>query len=694
MRPPPPLPDWPPAVTRPGSGGRAAVPAWVVGPPVAGAAALLPGLGLAPAASASAARVLVSAGPAARRGRDPRPLLPLRPGPLQTPRFVPDPPWLSAALGGAPAPGSARAVLPGSADLALQAGPDDPAILRRAAAGASAMVRDRVGGTCWADPPPSLMLARAGAGLILAECAGNPGRDRALLSAVLARHEAAQVIVVGALPAAAARLAAAGCRVLPPGPWDPWPLIAAADEVHVAGDGAAGGGMAGGGELGLLGLLAGCTVHAHAPVWYAGWGATVDGPDVPPRAGARSQAQVAAAWLIGGASYRDPFTGKPAPFEAALDLAAEWRRTCDANRGIAGCVGMQFWKRRRIGAFLHDGVRPPPQGAAAVAAARRGGGAVAAWASRVPAGLQDQLRREGVPVLRVEDGFLRSVGLGSDFLPPCSIIVDGQGIYYDPSRPSDLEAILAGAAFGPALLNRAAALVRRLVQAGVTKYNTGAAPLPELPAGRRVVLVPGQVADDLSVRLGGGEVRTNLALLQAVRAAAPDAHILYKPHPDVDAGHRPGAIPDAQALGIADGIVRGVPMAALLDAVGEVHTLTSLTGFEALLRGKRVTCWGQPFYAGWGLTADMAPLPRRVRRLTLNELAAGVLLLYPRYLDPVTELPCPAEVLLDRLADPLLWRAGPLVHLRRAQGRIARWTAARWASGIAAAGTAAGRTKP
>jgi capsular polysaccharide export protein len=678
----PPHPDWRPAVTRPGArpDERAATPAWIVGRPVPGWAALLPGLGLAPAPSLVDARVLLTTSPQPRRRYAPRPLLHLQPGPLQTPRFLADPPWLSAALGGgSAAAGAPCPVLPGSAEVALSSGPDDAATLRRAADGAAAMVRHRVGGAAWADPPPASVLARPGLGLVVLDCSGDSGRDQAMLAAALARHDAARVAVAGASPALAATAAAAGCRLLPQGAYDPWPLVELADEVHAAGTGV----------LGLLGLLAGCAVHAHAPAWFAGWGATVDGPDVPPRAATRSPAQVAAAWLLGGASYRDPFTGGATTFEAALDIAVEWRRLCDANRGIAGCVGMQFWKRRRIGGFLHTGVRPPPQGDAAVAAARRDGGAVAAWASRMPKGLQATLRREGIPVLRVEDGFLRSVGLGSDFLPPCSIIVDGSGIYYDPSRPSDLEAILAGTVFDAALLDRAANLVQRLVQAGVTKYNVGAASMPQLPAGRRVVLVPGQVADDLSVRLGGGAIQSNLALLQAVRGAAPDAHILYKPHPDVDAGHRQGAIPDAQVLEIADGIVRGVPMAALISAVQEVHTLTSLTGFEALLRGRTVTCWGQPFYSGWGLTRDMAPMLRRTRQLTLPELAAGVLLLYPRYLDPVTGMPCPAEVLLDRLSDPALWRAGPLVRVRRAQGRVARWM-----SRIAAAGTAAGRTKP
>ena len=45
-------------------------------------------------------------------------------------------------------------------------------------------------------------------------------------------------------------------------------------------------------------------------------------------------------------------------------------------------------------------------------------------------------------------------------------------------------------------------------------------------------------------------------------------------------------------------------------------------------RGRRVATYGQPFYAGWGLTVDLAPPARRGRLLTLDELVAGVLLLF------------------------------------------------------------------
>jgi len=177
----------------------------------------------------------------------------------------------------------------------------------------------------------------------------------------------------------------------------------------------------------------------------------------------------------------------------------------------------------------------------------------------------------------------------------------------------------------------------------------------------------------MSVRLGGAGIASNLELLRRARAAEPDAHILFKPHPDVDAGHRVGRVPDADLLAYADAIVRGESMPSLLARVDAVHVLTSLSGFEALLRGLEVTTHGHPFFAGWGLTRDLAgPLPRRTRQLTLPELVAGALILYPRYLDPVTLLPCPPEILLGRFAAG--WRPRPswLIRLRRLEGRIAR----------------------
>ena len=287
----------------------------------------------------------------------------------------------------------------------------------------------------------------------------------------------------------------------------------------------------------------------------------------------------------------------------------------------------------------------------------------------MPPGLPARAAAAGVPLVQMEDGFIRSAGLGVLLAPACSLVMDGRGIHYDAAAGSDLEHLLATTDFPPALLARAARLRGALVAGAVTKYNIrGEAPRLDLPPGRRAILVPGQVEDDAAMLRGGGTVRSNLDLLRAVRRENPDAAILYKPHPDVEAGMRRGAVPPAEAAALADLVLERQPIAPLYGQVGEVHVISSLSGFEALLRGLRVVTHGTPFYAGWGLTEDRAPVARRVRRLTLDALVAGALLLYPRYQDPVTELPMTPEALLDRLSEPAPWRGGPLARLRRWQG--------------------------
>jgi capsular polysaccharide export protein len=110
----------------------------------------------------------------------------------------------------------------------------------------------------------------------------------------------------------------------------------------------------------------------------------------------------------------------------------------------------------------------------------------------------------------------------------------------------------------------------------------------------------------------------------------------------------------------------------VLAVVQEVWTMTSLLGFEALIRGLPVTCLGAPFYAGWGLTRDLGPVPdRRSARPSVSALAHAVLIAYPRYHDPVSRRPCPPEVAADRLAAGRL-PAGPVNRLlARAQGLLA-----------------------
>jgi capsular polysaccharide export protein len=145
-------------------------------------------------------------------------------------------------------------------------------------------------------------------------------------------------------------------------------------------------------------------------------------------------------------------------------------------------------------------------------------------------------------------------------------------------------------------------------------------------------------------------MRHNIDLLRAVRERHPESYVVYKPHPDVEAGFRRGYVSAERAAEFADRVVTNASILDLIETCHQVETMTSLAGFEALLRGKPVATHGQPFYAGWGLTEDLCPVPRRTRQRSVHELVAVALILYPRYLDPVSGLRCTPELLVERLA--------------------------------------------
>ena len=417
-------------------------------------------------------------------------------------------------------------------------------------------------------------------------------------------------------------------------------------------------------QLGFEAILHGHRPHVFGQPFYAGWGLTEDEEPLPRRSRTLTRDELFAGAMLLAPLWYDPCRDRLCGVEDVIrQLDAEahaWRE--DRQGHVA--AAMRLWKRPRLQAVF-GGVKPvrfrdDPGAADRLAAAT--GRRLLLWAGKEPAGFAPD-----APCLRVEDGFLRSRGLGAELVPPLSLVTDDLGIYYDPTRPSRLEALIA-APLSDTQRARADALVGRLKAEGLSKYNLPGA-VPDLPPGHRI-LVPGQVEDDASIRLGAGGVRTNLGLLQAVRAANPGAVILYKPHPDVEAGLRPGAV---DATGLADMVLSGVDPAALLPQVQEVWTMTSLLGFEALVRGVPVTCLGAPFYAGWGLTRDLGPVPaRRTARPDLAKLVHAALIAYPRYWDPVSRRPCPVEVALDRLASGDIPHPGPLNRaLSKLQGRFA-----------------------
>ncbi|ETN86862.1 capsule polysaccharide biosynthesis protein [Necator americanus] len=377
---------------------------------------------------------------------------------------------------------------------------------------------------------------------------------------------------------------------------------------------------------GLHALLVNVPLHVFGAPWYAGWGLTQDAKKQTARKSRPTLAALFDIVFLRFGRYLDPATHAPGSLDALLDSLELQRQVAarfDALGNVAG-VRFQWWKRPFATPYLGaSGHALRWAGSTAEVAPHE---CAALWGARSAEGLAD-----GVRHIRIEDGFLHSLGLGSDMNAPHS------------------------------------------------QYNLGRrSPQWRAPAAKRVVLVPGQVADDASIRLGTRAISTADVLLKEVRSRRPDAFIVYKPHPDVMSGNRNGLI-DAHRL--ADVVDTEADVLSLIEVSDEVHTLSSLAGFDALLRGKEVHTYGMPFYAGWGLTHDaLAPLPWRERTLTLDMLTAGALLRYPLYWDWHLGLFTTPEAVAARLAP------GAARPLRRVQGdRLRVWLKAkRWSRNVLA----------
>lgn len=392
---------------------------------------------------------------------------------------------------------------------------------------------------------------------------------------------------------------------------NPWSLFDAVKSVYVVTS-----------QMGFEALMAGLPVYCFGMPFYAGWGLTQDALTCERRGKSRTLEQVFYAAYIQYAHYINPYTHERCEIEDTIRLLSEQRRYALATQGIWRAVGFGFPKNRFISQFLGPLAEVSYSNTLDVS----DGTCNLVWSSALPQTVPD-----GADINRMEDGFIRSSGLGVDLIRPLSLVIDRVGIYYDASRPSGLENMLNTESFYDELIERAQRLRHTIISEGVSKYNLAGKVQLTLPKNKRLILVPGQVETDASIALGSPDIQTNRELLARVRDQHPDAWLIYKPHPDVVAGARYGELSSNEYY---DQLIERGDISELIDRVDEVHTMTSLTGFEALMRGRKVVTYGMPFYAGWGLTEDRLTCPRRKRILTLDMLVAATLILYPTYVDP------------------------------------------------------------
>ncbi|ENN5833724.1 capsular polysaccharide biosynthesis protein [Campylobacter lari] len=381
--------------------------------------------------------------------------------------------------------------------------------------------------------------------------------------------------------------------------------------------------------------------------FYAGWGLTRDKQACKRRLKKRTLEEVFYAAYILYSEYFNPYLNQKSDIFDTIYTLAKYKKIEQANSNTLYFLGFTLWKRWFMKPFFKAknnkiiflnsldelykaNLNPEDK--------------IFIWGKKYDkALLAKDFSNE---IFLVEDGFLRSVFLGSDLTRPFSLIVDSKGLYVDPGKPSDLEDILQNNIFDESLKQRAKKLIAIITQNKFSKYNGLKHEKLNFNTNKKVILIPAQVEDDASMILGGAGFDT-LKLLQSVRKANENAFIVFKPHPDVLSGNRKGLKDKSIILKYCDEIIENVSIDSAINACDEVHTITSTSGFDALLRGKKVVVYGKPFYAGWGLTSDLHEIPRRTRMLSLEELVAGVLILYPRYIHPKSKNLCEVELALD-----------------------------------------------
>jgi len=240
----------------------------------------------------------------------------------------------------------------------------------------------------------------------------------------------------------------------------------------------------------------------------------------------------------------------------------------------------------------------------------------------------------GNKFLLLEDGFIRSFGLGVTGAESFSLIKDNIGIYYDATTPSLLENILNTYNFNEnkRLMDIAKTAKVRLLDYNISKYNMSEiTDLSYLDDGIAKVLIVAQTLNDSSLKYGAGDIFSTSQIIKDAFLENPKSDVYIKIHPDVLVGKKKSDISLAEIPKECKILTINANPIRLLKYFDKVYTKTSGMGMEALLLNKEVHCYGIPFYSGWGLTEDKQICPRRKKILTVDELFAGAYILYSSY---------------------------------------------------------------
>lgn len=414
-------------------------------------------------------------------------------------------------------------------------------------------------------------------------------------------------------------------------------------------------------HMGFEALLIGKPVITFGLPWYAGWGVTDDRNEKIndlKRNDRRTHANIlelfTAAYVL-YCNYINPYTGKQGTIFDVINYLNKIKFLNNKLRGTINLIGFSFWKKRVLLPYLQ------------LPSIKLSYHSINQFI-KIVNDRNQKLKIQNQKLLiwgqgkkkllsfindlnpiRMEDGFVRSLGLGSNLNMPYSLVIDELGIYFNSNNISELEFLLANKQLTKAQIQKGQNIRYLLIKTRLGKYNVGQNMKIRPDNDKKVILIPGQVEDDASILYGSPIIKTNIDLIKIVRKNNPNDYIIYKPHPDVLSGNRKGMVDSTEINKYVDKIIEFVDIIDCIEQIDEIHTMTSLAGFEALIRGKKVICYGQPFYSSWGLTIDKYPVSRRVRKLTLDELIYIVMYEYAVYIHPDSFEFTEPEILINYL---------------------------------------------
>ncbi|MCP0914814.1 hypothetical protein NKV53_10805 [Legionella sp. 27cVA30] len=271
-----------------------------------------------------------------------------------------------------------------------------------------------------------------------------------------------------------------------------------------------------------------------------------------------------------------------------------------------------------------------------------------------------QLRQKyQLPFLYVQRGFINLKHA------QCSILIDDLGYYYETTRPTRLQQLLNGnQELTRTQENYAKSCMKQIINNDLLSFSKNTQEILGRAGAAKILLIDEAMrAPHLAGGLANKDTFKNM-LLEALQCYPDHDILIYYPQEGRGERHfynKAFLLPYLKEHKNIFMLAPCYPFQVILKHVEEVFVVTANKGFEAVYSGKKVTCFGAPFYSNWGLTHDKVKLANHIRQRGILDVFYFAYIVLSRYYHPVLEKKCQLHELLDYI-DLLTLKSLQCVH--------------------------------